>query len=190
MHFNFACQHYSVSSPSDQISFVSVPSVLVARERLSPVPRLYHVLINCDRIVRQKLSPTTSSPHDQNPFWSAFPCCALLHSTVPHQSPATEWLAKLPMSPMSPSLLFSSPTLTTGLLLLLVSCLLSAHFAAAENVLLPKRLVAQIGSKVNLQFSDNEIENAFLLGKDMVTRNTRHENDLVRDGTSNWCSCS
>lgn len=83
---------------------------------------------------------------------------------------------------MSPSLLFSSPTLTTGLLLLLVSCFLSAHFAAAENVLLPKRLVAQIGSKVNLQFSDNEIENAFLLGKDMVTRNTRHENDLVRDG--------
>ena len=63
----------------------------------------------------------------------------------------------------------------------LVTCGL-AHLALGNNVLLPKRLVAQIGSKVNLQFSDNEIENAFMLGKDMVTRNTRHENDLVRDG--------
>lgn len=88
------------------------------------------------------------------------------------------------MSPMSPSRLFS-PTLAG---LLAVTCLLHhlCHFAAAdnENILLPKRLVAQIGSKVNLHFSDNEIENAFSLGKDMVTRNTRHENDLVRDGMS------
>lgn len=81
---------------------------------------------------------------------------------------------------MSPSRL---PTTLTGLLV--VTCLLHhLHFAATENILLPKRLVAQIGSKVNLQFSDNEIENAFSLGKDMVTRNTRHENDLVRDGTA------
>lgn len=69
-------------------------------------------------------------------------------------------------------------TLTT----LLVAC--GLHLVNCNNVLLPKRLVAQIGSKVNLQFSDNEIENAFLLGKDMVTRNTRLENDLIRDGTS------
>lgn len=79
------------------------------------------------------------------------------------------------MSPMLPSRLLSWAQVGTLLLL--------CGLAVANNVLLPKRLVAQIGSKVNLHFSDNEIENAFLLGKDMVTKNTRHENDLVRDGT-------
>ena len=81
------------------------------------------------------------------------------------------------MSPSSPERRLCSWPLAG----FLVTCGL-AHLALCNNVLLPKRLVAQIGSKVNLQFSDNEIENAFMLGKDMVTRNTRLENDLVREG--------
>lgn len=52
----------------------------------------------------------------------------------------------------------------------------------APNVLLPKRLVAQIGNKVNLHFTDNEIENAFRLGKDLVDRNIQLEDEIEREG--------
>lgn len=60
--------------------------------------------------------------------------------------------------------------------------ILALERSEASNPLLPKRLIASIGSKVNLQFSDNEIENAFTLGREMVSRNMQLEDDLVREG--------
>lgn len=51
------------------------------------------------------------------------------------------------------------------------------------NILLPKRLVAPALAKINFHFSDNEIENAFLIGKDNVLKQYQLEDELVRDGT-------
>ncbi|UXI20333.1 BCL2/adenovirus E1B 19kD-interacting protein 1 [Sarcoptes scabiei] len=58
-------------------------------------------------------------------------------------------------------------------------------------MLLPKRLASSIDAKMNLHLSDNEIEHAFSLGKDMAIRNWRLEDQLVRDGlTTNMSKIS
>lgn len=57
----------------------------------------------------------------------------------------------------------------------------------ANNLMLPKRLVAQIGNKVNLHFTDNEIENAFRIGKDLVDRNFQLEDEIEREGFVFFC---
>lgn len=53
-----------------------------------------------------------------------------------------------------------------------------------DSIMLPKRFMSPdgLGSKIDLHLSENEIEQAFSMGKDMVYRNWRLEDELVRDG--------
>lgn len=80
-------------------------------------------------------------------------------------------------SPLSPKRQLSSIVILT-----IFAAYHVQHAFCSGSLLLPKRLVAQIGSKINLQLSDNEIENAFSLGRDMVVKNSQLEDDLVREG--------
>ena len=49
-------------------------------------------------------------------------------------------------------------------------------------LLMPKRMMASISSKVPLHFSENEIENAFIMGQDQARLNSRLEDELVQQG--------
>lgn len=52
-----------------------------------------------------------------------------------------------------------------------------------NGVLLPKRIISQIGSKLKLpNYSSFELDEAFNLGKDKVVQKLRLENDLIKDG--------
>ncbi|OTF80300.1 hypothetical protein BLA29_009551 [Euroglyphus maynei] len=50
-----------------------------------------------------------------------------------------------------------------------------------DSIMLPKRFMSPT-SKIDLHLSENDIEQAFSMGKDMVYRNWRLEDELVRDG--------
>ncbi len=64
---------------------------------------------------------------------------------------------------------------------LLIIILLVPQFL--NGVLLPKRIVAQIGAKIKLpNYSSHEIDEAFNLGKNMVVQKLRLENELIKDG--------
>lgn len=50
-------------------------------------------------------------------------------------------------------------------------------------VLLPKRIVSQISRKINIpNYSNYELDEAFNLGKDVVSQKLRHENELINEG--------
>lgn len=54
-----------------------------------------------------------------------------------------------------------------------------------DSMMLPKRLVQPMESRIHLHLTENEIENAFNLGKDMVYRNLRLEDELISSGNNN-----
>lgn len=59
----------------------------------------------------------------------------------------------------------------------------------SDNVLLPKRLVSKISTKIKLpQISSLALDEAFTLAKDKVVQKRRLENELIKEGKSidNW----
>ena len=74
-------------------------------------------------------------------------------------------------------------------LFLILDLMVPNCWCLSDNVLLPKRLVSKISTKIKLpQISSLALDEAFTLAKDKVVQKRRLENELIKEGKSidNW----